>query len=149
METAWPCLIAGAATVLFYLSLTMMMWVVQWLSVPKTASRERQWQALVRSNYLAAPLILHLALLVLAPMVFLLPETAKAYAIKLLSLLPGVIFLYWLAVVLAGLSNLTGRSGGAMVWAGAKLLLAWLIILAALAAMPLSVMMWVLMAGSL
>jgi len=141
-------LAAVGFAVLYYAACTLMMRVVQWLSVPASASRERQWQALVRGDYLSAPLVLFLTML-LTPLGFLMGEEAYRPALIVAGVQFFVILLYWLIVVLAGLKNLTGRSGRAMVWAGVKLVVAWLLILAAVMAMPLSVLMWVLLIGLL
>jgi len=133
--------------VLYCVAFTLMMRVVHWLSVPAHAPRERQWQALVRSDYLSAPLVLFVTLL-LTPLGFLLGEDAYRTVAIVGAGQTVVIGLYWLVVVLVGLQHLTGRSGGAMVWAGARLILAWLTILESLLALPLSAIIWVLVVGT-
>ena len=48
-----------------------------------------------------------------------------------------------------GLQHLTARRGGSMVWASTKLLLAGAVIQAAITLLPLTLLMWLLMIGTL
>jgi len=143
-----PLVTVGVLTVLYYAAFVLMMRVVQWLSVPASAVRERQWQAMIRSDYLSAPLVLFLTLL-LTSLGLLLGEDAHRPVLIVMAVQAGAIVLYWMVVTLVGLHNLTGRSGGAMVWAGVRLVVAWLIILATMTALPFSVLLWVAMIGLL
>ncbi|MCL2700334.1 MAG: hypothetical protein FWE88_01420 [Phycisphaerae bacterium] len=140
--------IVAGSLFLHYGAFTLMMRVVQWLSVPPTASRQWQQQSLIRIDYLAAPLVLFLVLFPM-PLCFVLDKQAYPIVMNVCGILVGMIWLYWLIVVLVGLKNLTGRSGGAMIGAGAKLILAWLVIGTTISTMPLTVMMWSLLVGSL